>query len=57
MVLKWRWVQVENRCWYSNLIGYSKTNKEHVEMLNEALKRLQRKDCIRLIVENGEFKK
>lgn len=56
MILKWRWVQVQNKCWYSNLIGYSKTNKEHIEMLNEALKRLQRKDCIRLIVENGDFK-
>lgn len=57
MILKWRWVQVENRYWYNNLIGYSKTNKEHVYMLNEALKRLQRKDCVRLIVENADMEK
>ena len=57
MVIKWRCVQVENRKWIDNLIGYSKTNKEHIYMLNEALKRLQRKDCIRLIVENGDLEK
>lgn len=57
MILKWRWVQVENRIWYDNLIGYSKTKKEHVYMLNEAIKRLQRKDCVRLIVENADIEK
>ena len=54
MIIKWRWVQEENRCWYNNLIGYSKNNKEHIEFLNEAIKRLQRPDCIRIIVEKGE---
>ena len=57
MILKWRWVQIENRCWYNNLIGYSETNRDHIQMLNEALKRLQRKDCIRIIVENGDLEK
>lgn len=55
MIVKWRWVQVENRKWYDNLIGYSKSNKEHVEFLNEALKRLQRPDCVRIIAEKEEF--
>lgn len=57
MILKWRWVQVENRIWIDNLIGYSKNNKEHIYFLNEALKRLQRKDCVRLIVENADMEK
>lgn len=57
MTIKWRWIQVENRKWIDNLIGYSKNNKEHVYMLNEALKRLQRKDCVRLIVENADLEK
>lgn len=57
MILKWRWVQVEKRSWYNNLIGYSKNNKEHVCMLNESLKKLQREDCVRLIVENADIEK
>lgn len=57
MILKWRWVQLENRKWVDNLIGYSKNKKEHIYMLNESLKRLQRKDCIRLIIENEDLNK
>ena len=55
MILRWRWVQDENRCWYSNLIGYSKRGKEHIEFLNEAIKKLQRPDCVRVIIEKGDF--
>lgn len=57
MILKWRWVQREDRRWIDNLIGYSRNNKEHIYYLNEALKRLQRKDCVRLIVENADLEK
>ena len=55
MIIKWRWVQNQNRCWYTNLIGYSKRGKEHIEFLNEAIKRLQRSDCVRVIIEKGDF--
>lgn len=57
MILKWRWVQREDRRWIDNLIGYSRNNKEHIYYLNEALKKLQRKDCVRLIVENANLEK
>ena len=57
MILKWRWVQVEDKRWYDNLIGYSKTNKEHIYMLNEAIKRAQRNDCVRIIIENEDLNK
>ena len=57
MILKWRWVQLENKRWYNNLIGYSKNNKEHIYMLNEAIKKAQRNDCIRIIIENEDLNK
>lgn len=56
MIVKWRWVQKLNKQWISNLIGYSKTNKEHLEYFAQAIKYLDRQDCIRLIVEKADFK-
>lgn len=57
MILKWRWIQFENKRWYDNLIGYSKNNKEHIYMLNETIKRAQRNDCVRIIIENEDLNK
>lgn len=57
MMIKWRWVQVEDKRWYDNLIGYSKTNKEHLEYFSQAIKYLDRPDCVRLIVEKVSLEK
>lgn len=56
-MIKWRWVQVEDKRWYDNLIGYSKTNKEHLEYFSQAIKYLDRPDCVRLIVEKVSLEK
>ena len=56
MIVKWRWVQHLDRQWVDNLIGYSKCNKEHIQYFAQAIKYLDRPDCIRLIVEKADFK-
>lgn len=57
MVIKWRRVMKEDKTLKDYLIGYSKNNKEHVYMLNESMKYMQHKDCIRIITENGDLEK
>lgn len=55
MKIKWVRVMKEDRTLKSYLIGYSKNNKEHVYFLNESIKYMQRKDCIRIITTNGDL--
>ncbi len=57
MTVKWRWIQKIGHRWVDNLICYSLTNKEHILAFREAIKYLDRPDCVRLIVEKGDLKK
>lgn len=57
MTIKWRWVQKEGHRWVDNLICYSLTNKEHILAFREAIKYLDRPDCVRLIIEKGDLEK
>lgn len=62
MNLKWTRVMLEApdkeghlREMKSYIITYSQNNREHVEALSTAIKYLSRKDCKRIIIENGEI--
>lgn len=55
MVIKWRRVMIEDRTMKDYLITYSTRGKEHIYALNEAIKYLRRKDCKRIIIENGDL--
>lgn len=60
MILRWRQVLKEDRKWKDILICYSgkesnETLHTHEEALQEAKKRLQNENTIRIIVERGEF--
>lgn len=55
MIIKWRRVKRVDKRWIDELIGYSKTNKEHLEFLSIAEKYLHNKETIRIIIENGEI--
>lgn len=57
MIIKWRRVMTEDRIWKDYLITYSKNNKEHLYALNESIKFMQRKDCIRIIIEKEDLNK
>lgn len=39
----------------SYLITYSQNNRENIEALSTAIKYLSRKDCKRIIIENGDI--
>lgn len=64
MIIKWRRVMLESpdkqgklRKMQDYLITYSHNNKEHIESLSTAIKYLTRKDCVRIIIENGDLEK
>lgn len=64
MDIKWRRVMLEApdkqdrpRQMKDYLITYSQTNREHIEALSTAIKYLERKDCRRIIIENGDIEK
>lgn len=64
MNIKWRKVMLENpdkqgrlRTMKDYLITYSQNNREHIEALSTAIKYLERKDCVRIIIENGDLER
>lgn len=60
MILRWRQVLQEDRKWKDILICYSgkesnETLLTHEEALQEAKKRLENENTVRIIIERGEF--